>query len=68
MKVSLLVETDVAGIPENNTAVAPVNPEPMIATMVPPAAGPVFGETLDTLMYDGSAYVKWSAVTVALVP
>ena len=36
----------VAAVPPKLTAVAPLKPEPVIVTDVPPAAGPVFGATV----------------------
>jgi hypothetical protein len=38
----------VAGVAPNDTDVAPVNPEPVTVTVVPPAAGPEDGLTAVT--------------------
>src|SRR5215468_7662456 len=38
--VSELTVNEAAGIPPNETAVAPVNPVPVIVTLCPPARGP----------------------------
>ena len=43
--VPLITTTSVAGVVPKSTAVAPVNPEPVIVTVVPPAVGPLFGLT-----------------------
>jgi hypothetical protein len=48
------------------TPVAPVKPVPLMATDVPPAAGPLVGEILVTVGI--GTYVNWSAAEVALVP
>ena len=47
---------DVAAVPPNETAVAPVNPVPLMVTAVPPAAGPDSGATRTTTggLPDGS--------------
>ena len=50
----------------NVTAVAPVNPVPVIVTVVPPATGPDTG-VIPVTVGMGS-YVNWSAGEVALVP
>jgi hypothetical protein len=47
--VSLPTLKDVAGLPRTVTAVAPVNPVPVIVIEVPPASGPLAGETLVTV-------------------
>jgi hypothetical protein len=44
IEVALLTVNEVADVPPNLTAVAPVNPVPVIVTEVPPAAGPLVGE------------------------
>ncbi len=44
--MSLFTVNDVAAVPPKLTAVAPVNPEPLIVTIVPPPVEPVVGETL----------------------
>src|SRR5665213_1810345 len=49
------------------TDVAPVKPEPVIVTMVPPAVVPDVGETALTTG-TGAPNVKTSAETIALVP
>jgi hypothetical protein len=46
--VSDFATTFVAATPPNETAVAPVNPVPVIVTGVPPANGPDDGDTDDT--------------------
>ena len=43
--VALTTVTSVAAVVPKSTAVAPVNPVPVIVTGVPPAAGPLFGLT-----------------------
>ena len=43
--VALTTTTSVAAVVPKSTAVAPVNPVPVIVTRVPPAAGPLFGLT-----------------------
>ena len=48
----------------NFTAVTPVNPVPVIVTVVPLVAGPLVGE-IPVMV---GAYVNWSAAEVALVP
>jgi hypothetical protein len=42
--VALLMVNEVAGVPPNRTAVAPVKLLPVMVTGVPPVAGPLFGE------------------------
>ena len=49
----------------NLTAVAPVNPVPVIVTAVPPAVDPLAGEMLVTV--GAETYVNLSPVTIALV-
>ena len=44
IEVALLTVYEVAGVLPNLTAVAPVKPVPVIATEVPPAAGPDVGD------------------------
>lgn len=41
--VALVTVNELAGTAPNATLVAPVNPVPVIVTVVPPAAGPDFG-------------------------
>jgi hypothetical protein len=43
IEVALLTVYEVAEVPPNLTAVAPVKPVPVIATDVPPAVGPDVG-------------------------
>ena len=45
----LLTVTDVAATPPTITAVAPVKAVPVIVIMVPPASGPLAGDTLVTV-------------------
>src|SRR5450759_3928955 len=45
---SLSSETIVAAVAPNETPVAPVKPEPLMVTVVPPLAGPLVGLILDT--------------------
>src|SRR6478735_9103093 len=64
--VALLTVNEAAAVAPKLTAVAPVNPVPVIVTDVPPAAGPLVGLTLVTV---GAALnVNWSLALVALVP
>jgi hypothetical protein len=62
--VGLSTEKLAAGVAPNLTAVAPVNPVPVIAMVVPPASGPDAGLTLVT---EGT-YLKTSLEFVALLP
>ena len=55
MLVSLSTLKFVAGAPLNVTLVAPVNPVPVIVTVVPPARGPAVGERPVTAGGDGAA-------------
>jgi hypothetical protein len=48
IEVSLITTTLVAGWPPNLTDVAPVNPVPVMVTLVPPDGGPAVGATLLT--------------------
>jgi hypothetical protein len=48
IEVALTTENVVAAALPNLTAVAPVNPVPVMVTLVPPATGPAFGRTLVT--------------------
>ena len=57
----------VAATPPNFTAVAPLKPEPVIVTDVPPAAAPFEGDTAVTVGAD-AWYVKVSALTTGEVP
>jgi hypothetical protein len=54
----------VTAVVPKSTALAPVNPVPVMVTAVPPAGGPVAGETEVTV----GQYVNWSDVLVAVVP
>ncbi len=54
--VSELTVNEVAAVAPNATAVAPVNPVPVIVTEVPPACGPLLGLTLVTV--GGGLYVN----------
>src|SRR5208283_830056 len=63
--VEVTVKLDAAVVP-NITAVAPVNPVPVIVTVVPPATGPAAG-VIPVTTGTGS-YVNSSAGEVALVP
>jgi hypothetical protein len=56
----------VPAVVPNLTAVAPVNPLPARVTRVPPAAGPLAGETAVTL--GRAIYVNRLPDTLALVP
>jgi hypothetical protein len=47
--VSLSTVKDVAAVEPKSTAVAPVNPDPVIVTEVPPAPGPDPGEKRETV-------------------
>ena len=51
----------------NATLVAPVNPLPVIVTVVPPAVVPDDGE-IDVVVGAGGLYVYTSAAAFALVP
>ena len=42
--VALLTVKPLAAVPPKVTAVAPVKPEPLMVTVVPPVLGPVVGE------------------------
>ena len=53
--VSFSIEMPVAAVPPNVTAVAPITFVPVMLTHVPPATGPVNGETLANV--GGSTYV-----------
>jgi hypothetical protein len=64
--VALTTVNEVAAVDPKLTAVAPVNPVPVIVTTVPPASGPALGRTAVTA--GTAAYVKWSAELVAEVP
>jgi hypothetical protein len=63
---SLFTVNDVAAVAPNATRNAPVNPEPLIVTLVPPDAGPDAGLTPDTT--GAATNVKWSLALVAEVP
>ena len=66
MDVALLTVKLVAAVPPKLTAVAPVNPVPVMVTDVPPAVVPLFGLTLVTV--GAPTKVNWSPAPVALVP
>ena len=70
LTVIRVAETTVRGVVffvvPNLTAVAPVNPVPVMVTTVLPVKGPLFGVILVT--FGSTAYVNRSAVEVALVP
>src|SRR5512133_693893 len=56
--VSLVGGTKLAGLPApNSTALAPVNPVPLIVTVVPPAVGPCVGLSPVTVGTSASAGV-----------
>ncbi len=61
--VALLTVTDVADDPPNWTAVAPVNPVPMMVTKVPPTVEPAAGARLVTV----GANAAPSTMTVTLM-
>ena len=48
MEAELLTTNDVAEKPPKFTAVVPMNSRPVIVTVVPPVADPLFGETDET--------------------
>ncbi len=52
--VSLLTVKPLAAVGPNETPVAPMKPEPVIVTLVPPAAGPLVGLMPDTVGPDGT--------------
>jgi hypothetical protein len=64
--LSLVTSRLVPGVVPNLTAVASVNPVPVIVTAVPPATGPLAGEMLVTV--GTGIYVNVSSATIALVP
>src|SRR5438445_378249 len=64
MVVALLTVKLVAAVAPKLTAVAPVNPVPVIVTEVPPAVGPFVGFTLVTV--GPPTNVNWSLALVAL--
>ncbi len=51
--VALTTVTDVAATPPTVTDVAPMNPVPVIVIEVPPASGPLAGETFVTVSTGG---------------
>lgn len=53
-----LTVTPVAATPAKSTAVAPVNPEPVMVTGIPPVVYPVAGVTLATIGPYGAASVS----------
>lgn len=64
---ALVTWTSVADAMPNETVVAPLtNPEPLIVTVCPPAAGPLLGLTDVTV--GATSYVNSSAAEVVLVP
>ena len=66
MEVGLMTVKLVADVVPNLTAVAPLKFVPVMVTVVPPATGPLDGETPVSA---GSAInVNWSAADVTLVP
>src|ERR1700744_2733489 len=65
MEVALVTVTDVAAVPPNVTAVAPVKFVPVIMTVVPPAIGPLAG--LADVTVGTPAYV-YTPVPVPLPP
>ena len=48
IEISLLTVYEAAAVPPNMTAVAPVNPVPVMVTTVPPVTGPLAGVRLVT--------------------
>src|SRR2546421_732276 len=64
--VALPTVCEVAWVPPNWTAVAPVKPVPVIVTLVPPADGPFDGLTAVTV--GAGLYMNWSAAVAELVP
>jgi hypothetical protein len=64
--LSVVTSRPFPGVVPNMTAVAPVNPVPVMVTVVPPIAGPLVGEILVTV--GTGTYVNVSSVTIALVP
>lgn len=68
IEVELLTVYDVAAVPPNDTAVAPVKFVPVIVTEVPPSVVPEAGETDVTTGAGGTVNVYWSPATVADVP
>jgi hypothetical protein len=66
-----LTVTIVAGVPPNETPVAPVKPVPVIVTTVPPPGDPVFGDSKVTAGGGGTTtltYVYWLAAVDGVVP
>ena len=63
--VLLTTVTSVAAVVPKSTAVAPVNPVPVIVTAVPPAAGPLFGLMPVTV---GAAAAAWVSTTSSPSP
>ena len=63
--VGLTTEIPVAATPSMVTPVAPVKFVPVIVIAVPPAGGPVLGETLVTL---GAGGIYEKSVLAAFVP
>ncbi len=66
MEVALFTVKLVAAVAPNDTAVAAVKPVPVMATLVPPAVGPLVGVMLVTV--GAPTNVNWSDGEVALVP
>lgn len=65
---SLVTENDIAGVAPKPTFVAPVNAEPKILIVLPPAVEPESGETLVTEGGGGVMNVNTSADDVEEVP
>ena len=63
--VSLTTVKSVAAVVPKSTAVAPVNPVPVIVTKVPPAAGPLVGLMPVTV---GAAAAAWVSTTSSPSP
>jgi hypothetical protein len=62
--VALLTVNEVAGVPPNRTAFAPVKLLPAMIMGVPPAAGPLFGEIEVT---DGGRTCAWTSRLVKAI-
>src|SRR5262249_38479682 len=67
IEVSEFTVKEVAATPPKDTWFAPVNPEPVMVTLVPPALDPRAGLIAVTLG-TGATKVNWSAVTAAEGP
>jgi hypothetical protein len=68
IEVALLTVNDVALVAPNRTAVAPVRFVPVMVTLVPPAAGPLFGLTLVIVGAGAAAAVNALPGATALWP